>query len=317
MKLSLLSALTTFFAIKSPRRLNRRCLSILRCMYVLVIFVGFCGCICYTLSAGHGFMERLSRLPYIYHSLHVGIIYVWVCRNTASVQPPRNQILRRMDKHLFVQLFYIIFTTALGWWAVVKYDLAHVNPALVRACIAFAVIFGHSLSIQSLIAVIYAQTAVEMHSVACDIDDLLEQFGASSAEAICLRTTRRCTALSRRLSKIVWLAHVEYFVRLVIEVPVQLAAPGFQIFVGLQVCAHLHVFLLLVAGGNAVHRSAMKLRRLVLREVGMRSEIVRVYLGSQQGVIVGSSPLSWTMCCSFLGVSWSFAFMVFEIFMSR
>lgn len=154
--------------------------------------------------------------------------------------------------------------------------------------------------------------------IAKDLSAITSKLSISNFHESCEKIREINAHINDELHLFLVLFHVQYFVRLVGEIPS--LAMSFQcgegLYMVLENLGQLHVFLIVVHSCDLIEKRIQQFRRKILYfMVANRSDYLECFLRQTFGLEVDvgfSSVLSWNTCFSFLSFCWSFAFMTFQ-----
>ena len=259
------------------------------------------------------FLEKMRQSHYVYDGFHVIYLYVWCCRNASLFRDYVAVPSFHTNRHMCV-LFLISAKLLWETFPVVQSIGREADSVYWPILVLVGEFLCYAFLLRLQIIVIYLFLSTRMQQTARELR-ILETGSDRTAATTCHKGAKICAIIDNDLSGIVKIVHLEYFVRLLTEVPV-IAASIFDIFEPYQFylgLVNLYTFLLVVHGGETLHQAVRTLRKSVRAEPNVRHVAVYAFLGDTYGVHVAwGNILSWKSCGSFFGFCYTFSFMIYE-----
>lgn len=305
--------------------------------------ISFAFCLVYVFNTNSTAFASVRALLYVYSVLHVSVVYLLITGNSVladcgGIRKPTHSF--SMNLHILIEAV----NSALTVWHVCgnllltesngNMDNLSVLPA--HYVMAGEVFFSVVLRLRSVMCYLVISSSLDQLAgmILCQFQMskrrpllgniegvnlfLIEalQFPTTDRFSVdCVRTMRTCDRkLHKVLTVLIVLVHVEYFVALVIDFAIWISEDlncGYvRPYAILYNASQLHMFLMVVSGGEAVDRSLWLARRKARRRLvfGERLEL-RVFLRCRYPYI--STP-NWQGCCTFIAICWSFALLVIQ-----
>lgn len=256
-------------------------------------------------STGTPWILRAYVLTFIYNAVNAMMCYCWSCR---FVNTPQMRTTRTMN--LIVPLLIIskLITTVL----VVDY-VAHKT---LRDVIGEVGLFIVNIKNH----VVYMTVLGSLFSTAEFIDELTEKVIERDATSLSRRVSRHCAVLEKELSFPLAIFHVDYFVIIQSQVPIELPRLGCSGSGSYYVYSAIEsfvIFFLLAFAGEAVAASCQRFRRKVRRyKAYIHTSLtdVQIFARQVQGVTLAfKTHLGLGAFCRFMGLTHGLSMMIYQI----
>lgn len=259
-------------------------------------------------------LQWASCASYVYTSLHAHLIYVWRLR--AGRLETRNAHLDRPTLAGFAMI--------LCWYAGMSYELyleVEGSPYPIPKTLFY---LGEAsfLVTQLVNTTIFIEIAVRVHVEAARIGELVS--GGACGDRDCSEVSSTCTRLSNTFNFPISMLHLEYFVSLLILIPVRGARIGSSegmLWDMLNTPRQILEFLIIVRSGDRILGNRRKMRKLLKKTAVFLSpkvNEVRTFAQEDCGLIITmGSSLSYRSFWDFISVCWGFSLMVLQIGLDR
>lgn len=261
-------------------------------------------------------VDYIIHIPYAYDAFHTIFVYLWCCSALRTARPLSNGVIRWANYHLTIHIVLSTLMVIVNIELSMNEDFVDKDSLFWRWLNLASRFIGYCLTIRSVLPIVYTWIAVQMHQIAWEIKELPAELGFVRPAEICHRTVRLCSEGSAKMSSILLLIYVEYFMHMLTAIPADIPIVGVRSYIVLHVGKQMYTFLLIVSGGDAVLRSTLSVRRSMRRLVNNQSNALNLYLREEHGIAFATTLVSWRNCCAFVGLTSTFSVMVFEVLMS-
>lgn len=288
---------------------------LVRCFFILVHWHGalhtvvFCY-FDYDKTATTLILQCASCGSYVYFSLHAHLVYLWRLR--AGKLKTRGARLDRMTSVSLAVMFC--------WYAAISVSV-YLEVQGSEYPIPKSVYFLGEASFfltQILNTIIFIEMALRVNVEADRISKLVTMENFSDKD--CRDVALTCIRLGNTFDFPINMLHLEYFVSLLVLVPVRAARIGTSevaLWDVLNTPRQLLEFLIVVRSGNRILQNRRRMRKLIKKTAEFFSSVVseqQTFAREDCGLTFAiSTSLSYKSFWDFISISWGFTLMVLQI----
>lgn len=258
--------------------------------------------------------NQLRTSVFIYDAIHVLVLLRWCYMNSRKLEKVTLSNKLPVGLYITSQLLLLCFMLSLMVKAQLRGLITRYDYKILTVVALYVenVSFGVLLRLQ-LIAM-YTLVGATIENASEEIERLMLEGG--DLRSLCCEASRICAEITSTVSWVLRMFYLEYAIRLITEIP--LSWPGMKCdwnwFLLSNVIFNLNAMLFLVSGGEALHRSILKIRRIVRHSLlaGEQRELSTFLLMDHGVRLTAKTAVSWETFADFLGICWGFTFMVIQ-----